>query len=898
MSPDEDRAPPRFWSALLSRALPPEDRDTFPGELAELYRRRIRREGPGPARRWYRNQVLELGLRRAAKALRGITTNSTGGGGMDGIRRDVGYAIRRMVRSPGFTLVAVLSLALGIGANTAIFSFVDAVLFRPSPVEGRDRLVDLFTRQEGFSHGALSYLDLQDLEDRTTDVFEGLAYYRLGMFPADGDDGSVEMLPAQLVSGNFFTLQGLDAAVGRTLLPEDHVAEGAHPVVVLGEGYWERRFGGDPGVVGRELRISGATLTVVGVVQPEFDGSLRGIVPDLYIPVLQIEALDPTAPDFESRGNQSYFAVARLRDGVGVERARDALVRETERLRSEEPTSWTGDESVILERTADVVVNPMVDRVLVPAMGVLMAVVGVVLLIACANLASFLLARARDRRREIAVRLAVGASRGSLIRQLLTETVVLGLLGGMGGATLGWAAVRWLETADLPLPLPISLGLGLNGSVLAFTAAISLLAGLLFGLAPALQATNPDLASTIKNETTGGPRSRFALRNLLVVGQVAGSLVLLVGAGLLVRSLIARQAVDPGFGGAPAALVEITAGPRAVETGEAAWLDEVEARVADVPGVATVGLTSNLHLNTLNTSTAYVTVDGVAPPPDREWWSVDAADVNDEFFQAMAMETVRGRTFGASDAADGARVLVVNEAFVDRFFPDGDAVGRTVRLGSDGVEHTVVGVVETARIRSLGEAPRPFVYGSLRQDPSTYVHVVARTAGVDARRAALDVSAAIRSVDPDTPIYSQTTMERHLAVVLLPARLGVWMGAAFALLALTLAALGLYGVVSYAVARKSREVGIRMSLGADAGRVVRMLMAEGLRLVAVGGLVGLAAAAGFGALLSRFLYGVGALDPLAFGSTLAVLVAVAVLASWVPARRATRIDPVRALKAD
>jgi predicted permease len=817
---------------------------------------------------------------------------------MDGMRRDVAYAVRRMLRSPVFTLVAVVSLSLGIGANTAIFSFVDAVLLRSSSVEDPDRLVDVYTRQEGFSHGALSYPDLQDLDRRTEDVFEGFTYYRLGLFPSEGESGGVEMLPAQLVPGDFFTVQGLDAAVGRTLLPEDHVAEGAHPVVALSHGFWQRRFAGDPGVVGREIRISGQMLTVVGVVEEGFTGSLRGLVPDLYVPVLQVPALDPVAADLGERGNQSYFAVGRLLEGVGVEQARQALVRETDWLRATYPDFWAGDEGVILEPTTEVVVNPMIDRVLVPALGLLVAVVGVVLLIACANLASFLLARAADRQREIAVRLAVGARRSNLVRQLLTETLVLGALGGIGGAALGWGLLRLLDTADLPLPLPISLDLRLSGPVLAYTAGITVLAGILFGLAPALQASRPDLASTLRNERGGERVTRFSLRNVLVVAQVAGSLVLLVGAGLLVRSLVARQSIDPGFGSVQAALVEVSAG-RGVDEGEVdGWIRDLEAAVADLDGVRAVGLTTNLHLNTLNTSTISVEVDGVAPPAGRDAWPVDRALVDPDFFDAMAMEVRAGRVFEDADGPEGAPVAVVNQAFVDRFFPDGDALGRTVRLGRDAEEFTVVGVVATAKVRSLGEAPRPFVYQSLFRSPSPYVHVVARTEGVDPRAVALRISAAARDLAPDTPVFSESTMERHLAVVLLPARLGVLLGGAFALLATTLAALGLYGVVSYAVSRRVREVGIRMSLGADAGQVVRMLMGEGLQLVAVGMALGLAASVAFGILLSRFLYGVGGLDPMAFGSMAALLAVVALGASWIPARRATRVDPVRALKAE
>jgi predicted permease len=829
---------------------------------------------------------------RAGDALR----HATGRGiDVDGIGRDIAYALRRLLRAPGFTLVALASLALGIGANTAIFSLVNAVVLRPHAVERPEQLVDVYLRQPGFSHGTLSHPDLLDLRERLAEVFEGPTASRLALLSAEAADGSTEMHPVEMVLGDYFTLQGVEAALGRTILPEDDLEGGAAPVVVLDHGFWERRYGGDPTLVGRDIRIGGEALTVIGVIRKDYQGTLRGLVPDLYVPIRLAPRVDPTNADLGARGNQSFFGRARLRDGVSLERAAEAADGVTRWLRESYPDEWQGDESLVLVAREAVVVNPMIDRVLVPALGLLLAVVGVVLVIACANLASFLLARAADRKREVAVRLALGAGRAVLVRQLLVETLVLALLGGAGGVALAAWLTGLLPRLDLPLPIPVTLDLSLDRSVLAFALGASLVAGVLFGLTPALQATRPALAPTLKNEATGEPPRRVSLRNVLVVGQVALSLVLLVGAGLLLRSMQARQSVDPGFGSAPAALVELGASARDDEEGFLR-IQEIARRVEALPGVASVGLATNVHLNTLSTSSRSVEVDGIDPPPGRDVWQVDWAAISPGWLESIGLDLVRGRAFTEADDRDAAPVAIVNQAFAELFFPGQDPVGRRARL--EGTEVTVVGVARTARIRSLGEAPRPFAYTPFAQWRGGFAFVAARTEGVDPRRTALEIARVGREVDPDLRTFGETTVQRHLDIVLFPARASAAIASVFAGLALALSAIGLYGVVSYAVSRRTREVGIRVSLGAPSGQVVRLLMADGLRLVAVGAGVGIALSALFAMVLARFLFGVHALDPAAFAGTGAVLLLVAVLAAWVPARRATRVDPVRALKAD
>ncbi len=541
--------------------------------------------------------------------------------------------------------------------------------------------------------------------------------------------------------------------------------------------------------------------------------------------------------------------------------------------------------------------NPMIDRILVPAATLMMTVVGLILLIACANLASFLLAQAADRKKEVAIRLAMGARRGTLIRQLLTESVLLATAGGAAGVLLASGMLKGLVAADLPLPFPITLDLSLNMTVLAFSITLTVVAGLLFGLAPALQASRADVASTLKNEGTGGGRpGRVTLRSALVVTQVAVSLMLLIGAGLFLRSLQARVAVDPGFGDAPAAIVTVQTAPDRYSTDEArVFFRTLLAEAHQLPGVTAVGMSGDLNLNPLNTRTMGVEVDGVEPPPGQDYHTVDWANVDAGFFEAVGIPILEGRGFEATDEADAPWVVIVSEAMARRFWPDGQAVGRTFRRND--TEYTVVGLARDAKVRSLGEAPRPFIYRPFDQAFSTAMTVVARTSG-DANATTLELVAMARRLDPELMIFEAKTMERHLAVPLLPHRLSAVLVSAFGFLALLLASIGLFGVVSYSVSTRSREVGTRVSLGAQPGSVVRMLTRGGMRLVAVGGLIGLVLSFLGAQLLGGLLFGIETTDPTVFGLVPCLLTAVASFAAWIPARRAGRVDPVSALKAE
>jgi predicted permease len=819
---------------------------------------------------------------------------------MDAFVRDVRHAVRVLLRRPAFTAVAALSLALGIGANTAIFSLANALLIRDLPQERPQDLVDLYVSVPDFEWGTFSHPDFVALEDGTQDIFQAVGGMRLALAALDAG-GSVQMLPTELVTGEWFEVQGIGAEVGRVIQPQDDVAPGGHFVVMLGYDYWRRAFGGDPDAVGRELRIAGRPYTIIGVADRRYTGHIRGLDPDLMVPMMMVNEVTRFGHDeLEARGSEATFGRARLAPGASPAEAELAMERVAQQLRREHPDHWFPSKAFRLLPTRDVVVHPAMDGVIVPAFGMMFAVVGLVLLIACANLASFLLARATDRRKEIAVRVAMGAGRGALLRQLLTETILLALAGGGLGLILSTWGTRSLLAMDLPFPLPLSLDVEPDGMVLAFTAAVSVLAGILFGLAPALRATNVNVAPTLKHVTTGEPRRRVTLRNALVTGQVAMCLTLLVGAALLLRSLVARQSVDPGFGGVSAAVVSLQLPEMRYPEGEAIRLfwQEARTRLQALPEVEAVGRTTHIHLNTLSFSQVEVSVPGVDPPPDQPAHILEQARVDGDFFRAVDIPLLAGRLFNETDRPGGEAVAVVNRAFVERFWPRSgpdDALGRTAV--TDGEEVTIVGVVETAKIRSLGEPPTPFVYQAMSQRPTPAATLIVRTRGTG-ERALADALAGLRAIDPQLMIWETTTMERHLAITVLPHRLAAFAAGLFAALALTLACVGLYGVVSYAVATRRREVGIRMSLGADGGKVVAMLMADGMRLVAVGVGAGFLASLVFAHVLRRFLFGVSTLDPTTFIAVPAILLVVAALAAWVPARRAARVPPAEALRAE
>lgn len=808
---------------------------------------------------------------------------------------DFKYALRRLARSPGFTFVAVLSLALGIGANTAMFSLVNAVLIRDLPVTAPRELVEIYTSEsDGYAYSTSSYPDFADLRADNV-VFAGVVGTRTFLARVDRGDRP-ETAFGELVSWDYFQVLGVPMAMGRSFLPEEDATPGTHAVVILGYRTWVNDFGADPAIVGQTVRLGGAPFTVVGVAPEAYTGTMPVLVTGYFAPLMMTHTLMGGELDqLQRRGSRSMFLKARLKPAVSVEQANEALKVFSSRQAEQYPES---NEKRILSAlpTGDVALHPFVDRMLKPVAGLLLGVVGLVLLIACANLASFLLARAEDRRREIAVRLALGASRLALVRQLLVETTLLAILGGAAGLVLADWTLKLLMAFKPPIPVPVDLDVTLDTTVLWFTAGVSLLAGLAFGLAPALQATNPDIAPTLKAEAgrTGKP-GRFNLRHALVVTQVAFSFVLLIGAGLFVRSLQKAQRIDPGFYTGPAALIWPLTDLSGYDTPEQqrAFDQEAEARLLAHPAIDRVARMDRVPLGAGVQSRGYVLPGVPSDSPDGTI-DVDNASVSPSYFETMEVEIVQGRGFTDADV-EGERVVVVSEAFVSRYFPGQDMVGRTFENGGDPLR--IVGVARDTKVRTLGEDPRPYVYELL--GGTTYFGAQFLVRGPASSAELLTAARQVLdAIDPDLVYFEAKTMDEHLALMLFPPRMAALLLGVFGGLALLLSAIGIYGVVSYAVARRTRELGIRMSLGATARDVQAMAVGGGMRLVLVGGVIGVVLAGGVTWSISRYLFGIGSTDVVTFAAIPVLLTGVALVAALVPARRASRVDPVTALRSE
>ncbi|MFG1691042.1 ADOP family duplicated permease [Gemmatimonadota bacterium] len=819
----------------------------------------------------------------------------------DSLIQDLRFAFRRMAKSPGFTAVAILSLALGIGANTAIFSIVNTILLGGVPMRAPEELVEVYTSEadHGYPYSVSSIPDLEDLAART-DLFSGVVGYS-GLFSRMETDESTEPVIGEVVSWDLFSVLGIEPALGRFFVPEEGQTMNTHPVVVLGNSFWRTRFGSDPGVVGQTIRLGGKLFTVVGVAPEEVQSfTAPGFAMDLWAPYQMSDAfsIDGTPDDIYQRGDRSVFVRARLQPGVTVEEARAALATMSAQNQEAYPDTWRGREFNILP-TSDVAIHPFVDGPLKGVAALLLSMVGMVLLIACVNLAGFLLARASERRKEIALRLALGAKRSTLIRQLLTETLLLGLLGGGAGLLVANWVLRALVSFQPPIPFPINFQFGLDGRVLLFTVLVSAAAGLFFGLIPALQSTNPDVAPTLKDDSASGrgSRKKLTLRNGLVVSQVAISMVLLLGAGLFVRSLWSAQDMDIGFTARDGGIAWIMLGLSGVEREEYEIVSQsLEDRAMAIPGVERVTTAEMLPLG-VGLQTTSFDIPGVEPPEGQEHHSIRYNVVSPTYFDVMEISVVTGRAFSRDDRAEAEPVAIVSEAAARRYWPGESPMGKTLIRAANEIPYRIVGVAQDTKIWTLGEEFQPYVYLPRAQASNISVMLVARGSIPDGEIAG-QLRRAIRDLNPSLVIMETKTMGEHLSVQLFPPRAAAGLLGAFGLLALILATTGLYGTVAFNVSRRTREMGIRISLGADAGKVVGMVLRGAMGLMVVGGSIGLLLCLGLAQAVRSFLYGTSAFDPVTFIGVPAVLLGVAALAAFLPARRASRVNPVEALKTE
>jgi predicted permease len=810
---------------------------------------------------------------------------------METLIQDVRYGIRNLIKRPAFTAIAVVTLALGIGANTAIFSLVNTVLLRPIPVAHPEQLVEVYgTLHNGADITIQSYLNYKDYRDRNN-VVSGLLAYRFAPMSVS-HDGNNQRVWGYLVSGNYFDVLGVPPLLGRGFLPEEDQTPGSHPVAVISYSCWQKRFAGDPNIVKTTVILNGRNFNIVGVMPRGFIGTEIAFEPDLFVPMMMARQIEVDSNWLESRNDDNIFVVGRLRPGVTLDQAQSNFQAITLQLGQEHPKENEGRGVSLM--TPGLFLPSIRDSV-ISFTAVLMGVVGLVLLLACVNLANLLLARATERRKEIATRLALGASRARLVRQLVTENLILSLTGGAFGLLLA----SWLNhlVAGIKLPTDISLlfDLRLDWRVLIFALLVSLLTGIVFSILPALHASKPDLVPALKDEASMGGFKRSRLRNALVVIQVALSLVLLIGAGLIIRGLQAAQRMRPGFNPENAVAISFDMGLQGYsEEKGREFQTRLLERVRSMPGVRAAAIASYLPL-ALNYNSTTIYVEGQPETVSSKLPLAIPNYVSPGYFNTMEIP-LRGRDFSEQENKNESRVAVINETFAHRFFPHQDALGKRFNFSGPGDPFwQVVGVAGNGKYNSLGEDPQPAFFRPLLRDYSTSATLVART-NTDPVAVIASLRKEVQAIDPTMPLYNVETLNEHMNLPLFPARVAAMVLGSFGVLALLLAMIGIYGVMSYVVAGRIREIGVRLALGARQRDVLKLIVGQGMSLAIVGLTIGLILAFAAARLLSGFLYGVSSSDPLTFVGVALLLFAVAALACFIPARRATKVDPLVALR--
>jgi predicted permease len=814
---------------------------------------------------------------------------------------DLRFGARLLARHKAFTAVAALSLAAGIGLNTTMFSVVNAVMLRGTLVADPGRLVEIYSSASPeYPHLTSSYLDYLDIREGVDALSDVAAHAMVRGIMAGA--GRPELVMGEVVTANYFDLLGVPPALGRGFLPEEDEGEGAHPVMVLSHGLWQRRFGGRREVVGETVRLSDVTYDVVGIAPPGFTGLLPGFRPEFWVPTTMVERLsfsgiqsttdDPTGDTrLTRRGQRWLFVKGRLAAGKSVEQVQAQLDTLFARLTRDYPKSNEKTRATALPGSS-VRFHPLLDRYIKAASAALLVAVALVLTIACANVANMMLARGASRSREFAVRAALGAGRGRLVRQLLGESLALAVLGGGLGVALAFWAGRLLGGLRADLPLPLEFSYSLDGRVLAYAALVSVATALVSGLAPALTASRPDLVPALTADATGAGSDRRGrlVRSGLVVAQLATSLVLLVAGALLLRGLLARATRSSGSTRADRVDLlqprDERLRPRAHHRAA-----RPRARAAARFRGRGVALASRLPLAPTSTWRR-----ARARPPRPRDDGPDRRRVGRAGTETVQIPILRGRAFTDADREGSQKVVIVNEAMARQYWPDRDALGQQIYLGDYGKDpHVVVGVSRDHKVRSVGEDARPYLHVPELQSPSRSVNLAIRTRAPAAAELPM-LRKAILEVEPEIVFTEDATAESVVATTLTPTRVGAALLGSFGALALLLAAIGLYGVISYSVERHTREVGIRMALGARPSAVLAHVLGQGLRLAAIGIGVGVVAAAAVAQVLQSLLYGVSALDPVAYAFAGAVLLAVAFAANLIPAWRAARTDPMRALR--
>jgi len=801
---------------------------------------------------------------------------------MSTLIQDLKFGFRMLAKNPGFTAVAVLTLALGIGANTTIFSVLDDVFLRSLPAKEPHRLVWMYAMSQD-KYVLASYPDYLDL-CRQDAAFSGIIALSRHVALLNMA-GETEFIKADLVSENYFSVLGISAAVGRTFVAGEDWESHKDPPVVIGHGLWLRRFGADPSIVGRTVVFNGRHAVVLGVAPQWFGGLERAMATEVWLPLNAWSS----PGDLQNRKIRDFELLGRLRPGVSLEKVRPELDTIARRLSDAFPATDKG---------LTFLVSAEADRLRegLPRSFLLLGGVGLVLVICCANVSAMMLARAEARRREIAVRLALGAGRGRLLRQLLTESLVLALLGGGLGAVLTSWLLRLQPALGPPGPFVFRFDFRVDARVLVFTLAVTMLAALIAGLAPALKASKTDLLSTLKAEEGRTDQGRWWLggRNLLVAGQMALSLTLLIVAGLFLKSLVFSERINPGFDASKKLLiVNVSPSARPGAISREFYLPVVE-RIRSLPGVRKASYASRMLLSGSGGGVSCeVSIPGVEPPSGQKAFVVRFNSVGRDYFQTVGARILRGRAFDAREESPEQRGVLINEMMARRFWPGTDPIGRHLMV--EGSDYQIIGIVQDGRINDIHEPLEPYIYFSFAQRPSGEGAIIVETAGAPQQLVGA-VKQEIRAVDKDATFLFVQTMKELMGYALWGDRMSFLFVGALGCLGIFLTTVGLYGVVAYLVGRRTHEIGIRMALGARRQDVFALVLRQGLRIALIGIPLGLAAAAAVARLISSNLYGVKPTDLTVFLGSSVLVLAVAMLASYLPARRATKVDPIVALR--
>ena len=803
---------------------------------------------------------------------------------------DLRYALRTLRKNPGFAAIAILTLALGIGANTAIFSVVYAVLFKPLPYANPQQLVVVFSAkpQEGVAMAGISYPNFEELREQNH-VFSELASSQQHDLTLTGH-GEPFVVRTGVVTPEVFALLAEAPLAGRTLVPDDG-RRGAAPVVILSENLWRSRFGADPNIVGSSISLDKRSFTVVGIMRAGFCSEIGGRGQEVWVPLVD----DPVFGGWMTRRSGHWMnLIGRLRPGVSVAQAQAEMDAIAGRLAKQDPADNAG---WIIR------VGPLQSAIVgdvKPALLILLGAVALVLLIACANIANLLLARATSRAREMSVRIALGAGRGRIVRQLLTESAALGLLGGVAGVLLAFWGVRGLSSL-LPQGLPQTHAIRVDGWVLGFALVLSISASFVFGLAPALFAAGSDLQASLREGAgrAGGSGARQRARSFLAAAEIALAMVLLIGAGLLVRSFVAMTSVKPGFDSRHLLKAEVSLPQFEYSTPQqwANFSNELLARIQAEPGMRDSAFAAPLPLAYDNVNLGFE-IEGNVAPPSAKPRTADYVSISPEYLRVMGIPLLQGRNFNQQDSMSAPRVAIISAEMARMYFSDQDPVGKRLIFGfppNSDVPREIVGIVGDVRDVSLSQMPGAMMYVPFQQAPFWGGLVVTRT-NLSLSAAAASIQRGVNAIDKDLPITDAASMSDAIHGTVAQPRFQTFLLAMFGSLALILAAVGIYGVISYSVAQRTHEIGIRMSLGAQRKDVLQLVLSEGVRLALAGAAIGVVAALGLTRLMGRLLYGVSATDPFTFAAVAVVLMFVALIACYIPARRAMRVDPMIALR--